>query len=271
MSDSNMAAEHVTTPPDDLEGYQPLRVNIISGKAPNRWLAKGWADFKRRPFFGIGYGLFFVLISYLTIAVLIWTELEWMLGPALAGAMLVGPILATGLYRESRRQAALAKGEAMPEYNRLNFSQVALIGAVLMTMLLIWIRAAVIIYALFFGLTPFPGLWETITVLFLTPTGLTMLAVGSAVGGLFAAFVFAISAFSIPMLVDKDVDAFTAMGSSFVAVTRNFWPMVKWGAIISLLFGLGLATGLIGMILIFPILGHATWHAYDEVFHNVSP
>ena len=270
MSQSNLTAEHSSPNTDDLDGYEPLRVNIVSPAAPNRWLSQGWADFKRRPFFGISYGLAFMIISYLTIGGLFATGLEWMLGPALAGAMLVGPILATGLYRESRRQTALAEGADAPERRKLNFSQVALIGAVLMTMLLIWIRSAVLIYALFFGLTPFPGIWETITILLLTPTGLTMLAVGSAVGGLFAAFVFAISAFSIPMMIDKDVDAFTAMGSSFVAVTRNFWPMVKWGMIISLLFGLGLATGLIGMIIIFPVLGHATWHAYYEVFHNVS-
>ena len=252
------------------EGYRPLKVKKVDMAAPSRWLSAGWRDFRRRPFFGMFYGLLFVLLCWGSLLFLVLTGMERMIGPALAGAMLIGPLIATGLYRASRRQLASERGGAAVGEQRMNYTQVALMGAILMTLVIIWIRAAVIIYALFFGLVPYPGFMETITQLFFTPNGLMMLGVGSAVGGLFAALTFAISAFSFPMMVDEDVDAFTAMGSSFVGVTRNFWPMVKWGAIISLLTAFGFATALVAMIIIFPVLGHATWHAYDEVFRSVQ-
>ena len=98
--------------------------------------------------------------------------------------------------------------------------------------------------------------------LFTTPVGWAMLIVGSAVGGLFAAFSFAISAFSIPMMFDKRVDALTAMGTSMALVWNNLPVMLTWGAIVLALFLLSLATGLLGLIIVFPVLGHGTWHAY---------
>jgi len=92
-----------------------------------------------------------------------------------------------------------------------------------------------------------------------------MLLVGSVIGGIFAAFSFAISTFSIPMLLDEDVDAFTAMGRSISLVWSNLPVMIAWGAIVLALFLLSVATALIGLIIVFPVLGHATWHAYKAM------
>ena len=92
-----------------------------------------------------------------------------------------------------------------------------------------------------------------------------MLATGTAVGGLFAAFAFAISAFSIPMMLDRRLDAFSAMGLSISLVWNNLPAAMIWGAIVLLLTAIGLGTALIGLIIIFPLLGHATWHAYAAV------
>jgi uncharacterized membrane protein len=131
--------------------------------------------------------------------------------------------------------------------------------------MLVWMRAAVIVYALFFGLVPFPGLDHIAPMLFGTPTGWAMLIVGSAVGALFAAFSFGISAFSIPMQLDKRVDSLTAMGSSMALVWHNMSAMLTWAAIMLALILLSIATGLIGLIVVFPVLGHATWHAYRAV------
>jgi len=132
-------------------------------------------------------------------------------------------------------------------------------------LMMVWMRAAVLIYALFFGLLPFPGLDRIAPMLFTSKTGLAMLAVGTAVGGLFAAFSFAISVFSIPMLLNEDVDALTAMGSSTALVWNNLRVLLIWAAIVLALFLLSLATGMLGLIVIFPLLGHATWHAYRAV------
>ncbi len=95
-----------------------------------------------------------------------------------------------------------------------------------------------------------------------TPVGWAMLIVGGAIGGLFAAFAFAISAVSIPMLLNERVDALTAMGVSMALVWNNLPVMLTWAAIILALFLFSLATGLIGLIIVFPVLGHGTWHAY---------
>ena len=131
--------------------------------------------------------------------------------------------------------------------------------------MMVWMRAAVLIYALFFGLLPFPGLDHIAPMLFTTDIGWAMLVVGTAVGGLFAAFSFAISAFSIPMLVNEPIDALTAMGTSMALVWNNLRVLLIWAAIVLALFLVSLATGMLGLIVIYPLLGHATWHAYRAV------
>jgi uncharacterized membrane protein len=138
-------------------------------------------------------------------------------------------------------------------------------GALLCGVMLLWLRAAVIIYAIFFGVQPFPGLDYIAAMLFTTPIGLSMLVVGTLVGGLFAAFSFAISAFSIPMMLDQRVDALTATGTSWALVVNNLRVMLVWAVIVLVLFLLSVATGLLGLIIVFPWLGHATWHAYRAV------
>ena len=102
-------------------------------------------------------------------------------------------------------------------------------------------------------------------ILFTTPTGWALLIVGTAVGALFAAFSFAISVFSVPMLLEKRIDALTAMGTSMALVWNNLPVMLTWGAIVLALFVLSLATGLLGLIVVFPLLGHGTWHAYRAI------
>ena len=101
--------------------------------------------------------------------------------------------------------------------------------------------------------------------LFGTVTGWAIIITGSAVGAMFAAFAFGISLFAIPMLLDERTDALTAMGSSLALVWHNLRPVLVWGAIVAALFVLALATGLLGLIVIFPVLGHATWHAWGSV------
>jgi uncharacterized membrane protein len=123
----------------------------------------------------------------------------------------------------------------------------------------------VIIYALFFGLLPFPGLYEVAVVLFTTPNGLALLFVGAVVGALFAAFSFAISVFAVPRLLEERTDALTAMGTSMALVWHNLPVMLTWGAIVLALFVFALVSGLLGLIVVFPLLGHGTWHAYRSI------
>ena len=231
------------------------------------WLAAGWRDLWTVPGPSLLYGLLVFVVSAGVIGGLFWMRMDYILFPALAGFLCVGPILAVGLYAKSRD---IAEGRPV-SLQRMLFvkaasgGQIWFAGALLCLLMLLWMRAATIIYALFFGLRPFPGLQDVTQMLFGSPIGLAMLGVGTVVGGLFAAFSFAISCFGIPRLLDEDVDAFTAMGSSISMVSHNLPVMLAWGLIVLVLVGVSAATGLIGLIIIFPLLGHATWHSYKAI------
>lgn len=239
----------------------------LPATAALQWLALGWRDLWNRPLPSLLYGLGIALLSLLVIGAMVNFGWAQILFPALAGFWVVGPLLATGLYEKSRR---LEAGEAVTFWNmvfpgRGGGTHLLYVGTILLMLMLVWMRAAVLLYALFFGVHPFPGFDQIITMLFTSATGITMLFVGTAIGGLFAAFAFGISAFSIPMMLDRRLDAFSAMGLSMSLVWNNLPAALLWAAIVLGLTAIGLATGLIGLIIIFPLLGHATWHAYAAV------
>lgn len=236
----------------------------VPNAAALQWLSAGWKDFKINPGASLGYGLLVYLVSVATTVGLFVFGWDYILFPAFAGFMVMGPILGIGLYEKSKR---ISEGQPVSLLNMMlvkpkSGGQVLFAGALLVMLTLLWMRAAVIIYALFFGVRPFPGLDHIVATLLTTGTGYAMLLVGSAVGGLFSAFAFAVSAFSIPMLLDQRVDALTAMGTSMALVWHNLPVMLTWAAIMLALIVLSLATGLLGMIVVFPVLGHATWHSY---------
>jgi uncharacterized membrane protein len=236
-------------------------------RAALQWLAAGWRDLTVDPISSLSYGFIVFVVSVCIIAGLFALGWDYILFPALAGFMVVGPGVAIGLYEKSRRIAAgepvsLAK---MIFVKPKSGGQLLFTGVLLCMLMLLWMRAAIIVYALFFGMRPFPGLGHIVPMLLDTPTGWAMLAVGTAIGGLFAAFSFAISAFSIPMLLNERVDALTAMGTSLALVWHNLPTMLTWAAIVLLGFALSLATGLIGLIVVFPVLGHGAWHGYVAV------
>ena len=236
----------------------------LPANAGFEWLAAGWRDLTTEPGPSLAYGVIVFVLSAAIVAGLWWVGLSSILFPALAGFLVFAPALATGLYEKSR---ALEAGDPVT-FRRMLFprpasgGQVLFTGALLCGLMLLWMRAAIIIYALFFGLLPFPGLGQIAPMLFTTPTGWAMLLVGGAVGALFAAFSFAVSVIAIPMLLNERVDALTAMGTSMALVWNNLPVMLTWGAIVLSLFLLSLVTGFGGLIVAFPILGHATWHAY---------
>lgn len=232
-----------------------------------RWLRAGWRDLWTKPVSSLAYGVAVFALSAAVIAVLGVSGHDYILFPALAGFLIVAPFLALGLYEKSR---ALEEGRPVSLRRMILVrpragEQVFFLGLLLCLLLLLWMRAAVLLYALFFGVTAFPGIDHLGDLLLKTDYGRLMLGVGTAIGALFAIFAFAVGVFSVPMLLDKPVDALTAMGSSVRLVWNNLVPMLGWGFIVTLLFGVSLATGLAGLVFVFPILGHATWHAYREV------
>jgi uncharacterized membrane protein len=215
----------------------------------------------------LAYGALVFLLSAVVVLGLFFFGLDYILFPALAGFMVVGPILAIGLYEKSRSIAA-GKPITLPQMlfvRAESGGQILFVGVLLCGLMLLWMRAAVIIYALFFGLRPFPGLDHISGMLFTTTIGWAMLIVGSLVGGLFAAFAFAISVLSIPMLLSERLDAITAMAISMARVWNNLPIMLAWGTIVVVLWLASLAIGMLGLIVVFPLLGHATWHVYKAL------
>lgn len=252
--------------------HPPLRppaafARHLPARAAFGWLAAGWADFRAAPGPSLAYGLFLLSLSLAVIATLYAAGLLYLTLPAIAGFLIVGPFLALGLYAKSR---ARMEGRALSLRGMVlvrpaSGAQIAYAGLMLGLLVLFWLRAADLLYALFFGLSPFPGAEEALTNVLATPRGWALIGVGSAVGGLFAAFAFAISLFSIPMLMAERRDALTAMGMSFAMTVQNLGPTLTWGAIIAAGLALSAATGLLGLVVVFPVLGYGTWHAWCAI------
>lgn len=231
------------------------------------WLRAGWRDLRAQPGPSLVYGLGVCLLSYGIVASLFFAAYDYILFPALAAFMVVAPALAVGLYEKSRNLAD-GKQPGLRDMLRIRprtASQLLFIGLMLSLLALLWIRAAVLLYALFFGLQPFPGFDGVATTLIATRAGWLLLATGTAVGALFASFAFAISALSLPMIVDRPIDALTAMGHSMSLVWNNLPSMLSWGAFLLAGYVICMATGLLGLGIVFPLAGHATWHAYRAV------
>lgn len=249
-------------------GSGSLRITIRS-VAPDRpwaWLSAGWRDFQAVPGVALAYGALFVVGSFLLTLGLWLLGLFYLVLPLGAGFMLVGPVLAVGLYEVSRKLSYGIKptlGDAVTAW-RANPGQIMGVGVVLMLLLLAWIRLAFLIFALFFGAQP-PS-WELlISSTLLSAEGLPFLVMGTLVGGVLAALTLAISVISIPLLLDRDVNAITAVLASLKAVARNPLVMIGWGALVTLFIGAGIAVAYVGLLVTFPLIGFASWHAYRDL------
>jgi len=225
----------------------------LSPTAPLRWLALGWKDLLAAPSVSLIWGL----ISVASMGLVAWAA--WLLGKwillisVLSGFVFIAPLLAFTLYSVSR-QLRLGINPTLTSTlrsARAPFANSMVFALVLLIIFLLWARAGSMVHIFF----PVEGelAWADL---------LTFLAVGSAVGSVFAVVSFAASAFSLPFIANREVDVVTAIVSSINAVMRNKWTMLNWAAIIMLLTAVGLLTALLGFIVIIPWLAYATWHGY---------
>lgn len=250
-----------------VEPAQPrsdVRARHLPWRAAFDWLRVGWSDLWTNPLPSLAYGFGVFAASTLIVAALFAFRIDYILFPALAGFMIVGPAIAGGLYEKSRRLEAgetITLSEMLLVKPRSGY-QTLFMGVMLLGLFMLWMRAGVLIYALFFGLLPFPTSGNILPMLVSTPEGWALLFVGSVVGALFASFAFAISFIGVPMLLKERTDALSAFGISMATVWSNRSVCIAWGCIALLLFVLSVATAFIGLVLVFPLLGHATWHAY---------
>lgn len=240
-----------STSTDALPFVAPCRT--LSAMAPFTWLKAGWRDLLQAPLQSLFYGLLLTLLS-LSVAALTWRLglIALYLGLA-SGFVFIGPFLAVGLYSISY-QLEIGRRPTLSyslREGRVHLRDTLVLGICLLIVLLVWARAATIM-SVFRPETAFPT-WRELIPFF---------GIGSAVGAVFASIVFAATAFSLPMLLDRRTDAVTGVVTSINATLRNKLPMAVWGAIILLTVLAGFATMLLGFIILLPLIGHATWHAY---------
>jgi uncharacterized membrane protein len=249
-----------------VEGIPPPR--RVPFDAPWAWLAAGWRDVWAMPHVSIVYGTFFAF-AVAALGLGLWALGAQSLFLAVVGGfLLVGPFIAVGLYEASRRSA---EGEvpALSEVLLAGFGargELAFFGAILLFAFMVWLELAFLLLMLFLGTSEMPPASAFMHTLLFTPPGLGLLIVGSIVGGVIAALVFAVSAVAIPMLLDKQIDTVTAARASMAAVIHNPKPMALWAALIVVIMGAGFATLLVGLAISFPLIGHATWHAYADIY-----
>jgi uncharacterized membrane protein len=226
---------------------------------PLRWLALGWQDFRRAPGLGLFYGLCFVLMG--------WSLLKafeqapaYVLGLS-AGFLLMGPFLCLGLYRVSQR---LENGER-PDFGDslmawdTRTGQLAIFGFVLLVLEMVWARATLVVFAVTFdGMPDFKGSLLAL----LDPENITFIIAWVVLGAIFATLIFAVSVVSIPMLLHRPTDAITAGLTSMRLVLTQTPVMMWWAFLIAALVVLAMLPGFAGLLVVGPVLGHASWHAY---------
>ena len=250
-----------TDPPST--GLTPAPVRRVPVTAPLRWLALGWRDFTRAPGASLFHG---VLVFLGGLAILAVTARFWYLLPgAFSGFLLVGPILATGLYELSRR---LERGERATLVEaagawRRGTRPLVWLGLILVLAGTLWVLVSALLFALFVK-APITGVESVLRHVILSE-GSNLFPVWITLGGIGAALVFAVTVVSAPLLLERDVDMLSALVTSVRAVGENPLAMAFWATLIMIATGLSLATFMLGFVIAIPVVGHATWHAYREV------
>lgn len=245
----------------------PIPVNTITVGDVTASLKQGWADFTRAIPYGVFFGGVYVLGGLALIYGLSALGFDFLVFPVTSGFLLIGPMIAVGLYEISRRLEdgeSIGWSEALFGPWRRNSKHLILFGASLAFVMIVWLKVATLTYALFFGVAPV-AFEELLSRVFTTQAGLWFLLVGNISGAILAACTFGMSVIAVPMLLDRNVDFMTAIATSWRAVMANKWPMLVWAVIIGVALTLSFATALIGMIVALPVIGHASWHLYRKV------
>jgi len=238
-------------------------INRVPVSAPFEWLARGWSDLRRAPAASLFYGLVFALMGWLIHVV--FRHMVELTSSLTAGFLLLGPFLATGLYDISR---SLERGQT-PRFAstltawRANLGAFSLYALILTIIMLVWARASLVTFALFFS-TGMPTLQGFIGQV-VNVEHLDFLLTYFAIGALFAAIVFAVSVVSVPMMLDRGTDTVVAALTSVRALFANFIALTVWALLIVVLVGAGFASLFLGLVIVVPLIGHATWHAYRDL------
>lgn len=236
-------------------------------------LRRGAEDFWAKP---SHYFLLMLIYPVIGIVLTVWMNgfHTWpLLYPLIGGFALIGPIAALPLYEISRRRELGEEPswrDAMSVIRSPAMGGIIAIGAMLFVLFTLWLTSAQALYESLFGSSPPQTFGAMFNQVFAEPGGMTLAIIGTAVGAAFALVVLCTSVIAFPLLLDRDVGAYVAVETSFRAVMHNRIPMLAWGLIVGVSVFVGALTLFVGLAVILPILGHATWHLYRATVDDAS-
>jgi len=240
---------------------QALQLRTLSWGAPLRWIKLGFKDFIRAPGIGLFYGACFMAMGWALLKVFEHAPAYTL--ALSAGFLLMGPFMCLGLYHASKQLEQGLKpdfGQSLLAWDTRT-GTLAIFGFVLLVLEMIWGRASLIVFAVSFdGMPDFKGS----LVALLNPENMDFIIAYVLVGALFAGLIFAVTVISIPMILDRPTDAITAGLTSFKLVLTQPGVMLWWGFLLTLLVVAALLPWFAGLLIVGPVTGHATWHAYRE-------
>jgi uncharacterized membrane protein len=231
-------------------------------------LRLGWEDFKAVPSHAIILCVIYPVLGLVLARTVLGYSVLPLLFPLAAGFALLGPFAALGLYELSRRREAgesASASDALDVLRSPSFGAMLGLGTLLLALFVIWVATAQAIYVAAFGYTAAADIPDFFERVLTTPQGWWLIAVGCSVGFLFALVALCISVVSFPLMLDRHAGASDAIVTSLRVVARNAIPMAAWGLIVAALLVLGSLPLFLGLAVVIPLLGHATWHLYRKV------
>jgi uncharacterized membrane protein len=231
-------------------------------------LRLGWEDFKAVPSHAIILCVIYPVLGLVLFRLVLGYSVLPLLFPLAAGFTLVGPFAALGLYELSRRRERgeeAAAWDAIQVLRAPSFGAMLELGTLLLVLFIVWIATADAIYIAAFGNAPAASIPDFATRVLTTPQGWSLIIVGCGVGFLFAVVALCVSVVSFPLMLDRHATAIDAIRTSLQAVRKNPLAMAAWGLIVAMLLVIGSLPLFVGLCVVLPVLGHATWHLYRKV------
>jgi uncharacterized membrane protein len=261
--------DNVVKPEPHASGIaSPFVIRKIGLPDLNEALRLGWEDFKAVPSHAIILCVIYPVLGLVLFRMVLGYSVLPLLFPLAAGFTLIGPFAALGLYELSRRRQRgeeAAAWDAVHVLRAPSFGAMLELGILLLVLFVTWIAAADAIYIATFGHAPAASIPDFATRVLMTPQGWSLIIVGCGVGFLFAVVALCVSVVSFPLMLDRHATAIDAIRTSLRAAMKNPVGMAAWGLIVAVLLVIGSLPFFVGLAIVLPVLGHATWHLYRKV------
>jgi len=262
-------SDNIVSPEPQVSGTAtPFVIRKIGLSDLSDALRLGWEDFKAVPSHAIILCVIYPVLGLVLFRMVLGYSVLPLLFPLAAGFTLIGPFAALGLYELSRRRQRgeeAAAWDAVHVLRAPSFGAMLELGTLLLVLFIVWIAAADAIYIATFGHAPAASIPDFATRVLTTPEGWLLIIVGCGVGFLFAVVALCVSVVSFPLMLDRHATAIDAIRTSLRAVMKNPFAMAAWGLIVAALLVIGSLPFFVGLAVVLPVLGHATWHLYRKV------